>query len=236
MAGLAGGELKVATSIPIERAPADDSEALKKNISYKYSLCTEHRPQSETYKFRVEDPERSFQALLNLRQTILVKTLNELDTTLVSGEDGVAGAAYEGNWYINDSSAFSRLTILETENTDEYKRLEVGVKHIVTNNCGGLDETWIFEIQQRPADGAWELSVVLKQGKVMNNFELAVYTLVVGYMCFGILVVSLAFLPCTVCLMHQGLNSKKEKMLPFYRHVLGSNDTTHPTKEQRMEP
>lgn len=238
MAAVPQEELKVATTINIETAEADDSETLMKDISYRLNRWLElHRPDAETYKFRVEDPERTFQALLNLRETIWAKTLKELKVTLVSGENGVVGAAYEGNWYLGSLPVLSRFTIVETENSAEYKRLEVSVKHTYTgsnpSHAGTKVETWVFEVRQREADGAWELVFVMKYGKIMTNLELILY--IPAAIFLGIILLALLTLafPLTIYSMFQTPKDKKEAMLPLYRYLLGSNQINRPRNVQR---
>ena len=217
MASSPPSELKIATTIPIERE-------FKREIRYKQSYCAElRRPASWMYTFQVKDPEKTFQALLNVRDMIRVLRLKGLKAKLISGDDGVVGATYEGHWYKSQRFVVTNLVIVETENSDTYKRLEISVKHTFTNSAEVYYETWIFEVLQRSDDGGWELVLKL-MGKELNVLELAVLILFSIFV-FAIMVpVAIVCFPLTIFVVVQTNNMHKAKMMPFYQYLLEFGD------------
>ena len=225
MATLPPGGLKVATTIPIETAAVDNGEELKKVVSFSFVPLL-----SETYKLPVEDPERAFQALLNVREVVRKKTLNELKVTLVSGEDGVVGATYEGNWYVNNESIFSRFTLVETENVDYYKRLEIDAHH--THVSSGLSspppERWKIEVKQGEEEGAWQIVFRVKYDMFANKILLVFCGI---HFLAGTILVSIAALvlfPVTMVAHHYYVQMNKQQILLLYRYLLGLEGATLP--------
>ena len=229
MSALPPGGLKVATTIPIETAEADNGDELKKATSYSFSL-----PLSETFQIPVVDPEQTFQALLNVREVVRKKTLNALKVTLVSGEDGVVGAAYEGNWRVREASTLSRLTIVKTENVAEYKRLELSVLHTNVSNAenSAVPETWTFEIQQ-DSEGTWLLVFNVKYDVFSDKLlsVLCCIPVLLNVIVVGALAV--AGFPITILLVKQRIEAKKQQTLPLWRYVLGIEGPNRPKPSQQ---
>ena len=232
MAELPLGGLKVATTIPIETATPDNDDELKANIAYRPQL----RFSTKTIRFPVEDPEQTFQRLLNVREVARKKTLNQLKVNLVAGEDGVAGAIYEGNWHYFNKSTLTRLTIVATENAAEYKRLEIAVKHLLTTTGQNRTEpeTWIFEVKQGEADGAWEVVFTLKHHWELNAVERMFVWIPVGLFCLLQIVIAIVLFPVTIYAITDAIKSTKEQILPLYRYLLGIEGATRQKPPQRV--
>ena len=237
MAASPPGELKLATTIPIERAEVtDEDEQLTQQIRYKENYCTElRRPYSEVCTFPVEDPQKTFQALLNVRDVAHAITLKELKVKLTSGEDGVAGAVYEGRWYMRRRSVSTKLVIVETENSEAYKRLEISAKHTFTEIGNVLHETWIFEVLKRPENGAWELIYRWMKGRGYNDLELAGLVLFTTYVSAFAIPLAIALFPLTILAAVSYVKNQKTKMVPFYRYILDFDGGNGPTVAERVE-
>ena len=223
------GEIKVAEEIHIPRA--DDDDLLTANLKYKFECCGIFNDHCKRYDMPVADPEGTFQALLDVRTMVYIKSLHQLDLRLLSGEDGAVGTVYEGSQILGRYRALSRLTIVDIQNGLDFKYLELSLKHTPQERGITSRETWSFEVRRHPESGSWVLVFCDKHISGMSRNEELLCMIPSMLVTVFLLALALALLPLTIVARDAKVREQKNRIVPLYRYLLEYDPETRTRNE-----
>lgn len=196
-----------------------------KDIKIKYKGMNAVSPNNgiTVYEFPVDDPDRAWQAVMDLPSTIHMRKGKTMKLELKTGEDRQIGAVYEGS---PTNPMFSYPRPARFEITD----LKIGINNkelslsVESYNADDPPETWKFELKKSNG-GAWIIS--LTEAKTPSACE---------YLTFGILSpvwlpLLVVFSPLVYLEVTAGKSKEKPRLFLLYSHLHDYDPSKPPITE-----